>query len=131
MSSSNNLLLTNTNYFQWKYHMEDLLRSKGLYWITLGKEKEPTDADKKVKWANRGDEARGLLRMSISPDLRFHLKEIYDPNEAWENLESVFGKHNINRAHQLSNQILTLSPNDFSCIEDYLSKFKTLGILCE
>jgi hypothetical protein len=26
---------------------------------------------------------------------------------------------------------MTLSPNDFSCIEDYLSKFKTLRILCE
>jgi hypothetical protein len=33
--------------------------------------------------------------MSISPDLRFHLKKIDDPDEAWENLESVFGKHNI------------------------------------
>jgi hypothetical protein len=28
--------------------MEDLLRSKGLYQITMGKEKEPTDADKKA-----------------------------------------------------------------------------------
>jgi hypothetical protein len=74
MDSSNNLFLTSTNYFQWKSHMEDLLRSKGLYQITLGKEKEPTDADKKVKWANRSDEARGLIEMSISPDLRFHLK---------------------------------------------------------
>jgi hypothetical protein len=54
--------------------MEDFLRSKGLYWITLGKEKEPIDADKKIKWANRSDEARGLIEMSICPDLRFHLK---------------------------------------------------------
>jgi hypothetical protein len=43
----------------------------------------------------------------------------------------VFGKHNIIRSHQLENQILTLSPNYFSCIEDYLSKFKRLIILCE
>jgi hypothetical protein len=54
--------------------MEDLLRSKGLYQITLRKEKAPTDDDKKVKWANRSDEARGLIRMSISHGLRFHLK---------------------------------------------------------
>ena len=74
MASTSNLLLTNTNYFQSKSHMEDLLRSKGLYQITLGKEKEAIDADKKVKWDNRSDEARGLFRMSISPDLRFHLK---------------------------------------------------------
>jgi hypothetical protein len=25
---------------------------------------------------------------------------------------------------------MTLSPNDFSCIEDYLSNFKTLILLC-
>jgi hypothetical protein len=54
--------------------MEDLLRSKGLYQITLGKEKEPTDDNKNVKWDNRSDEACGLIRMSIFPDLRFHLK---------------------------------------------------------
>jgi hypothetical protein len=33
--------------------------------------------------------------MSISHDLRFHLKEIDDPDEAWEKIESVFGKLNI------------------------------------
>jgi hypothetical protein len=69
--------------------------------------------------------------MSISHDLRFHLKEIDDPDEAWEKIEYVFGKLNIIRAQQLENQILTLNPSDFSSIGDYLSKFKTLIILCE
>jgi hypothetical protein len=131
MNSTSNLLLTSTNYFQWKSHMEYLLRSKGLYQITLGKVTTPTDADKKAKWDNRNDEARGLIRMSVSPNLRFHLQSIDKPKEAWEKIESVFGKHNIIRAQQLENQVLTLSPSDFSCIEDYLSKFKTLKTLCE
>jgi hypothetical protein len=74
--------------------MEDLLRSKDLYQITLGKEKSSTD-DKKVKWDNRSDKRHGLIRMSISPDLRFHLKEIDDPHEAREKIEFVFGKLNI------------------------------------
>jgi hypothetical protein len=43
----------------------------------------------------------------------------------------VFGKLNIIRAKQLENKVLTLSPSDFSCLGDYLSKFKTLRILCE
>jgi hypothetical protein len=111
--------------------MEDLLRSKGLYWITLGKEKTPTDDDKKSKWDNRNDEAHGLIEMSISPDLRYHLQGIDDPEEAWNTIEFVFGKLNIIRAQQLENQILTLSPSDFSCLGDYLSRFKTLRILCE
>jgi hypothetical protein len=95
MASSSNLLLTSTNYFQWKSHMEDLLRSKGLHQITLGKEIEPTDVDKKVKWANRNDEARGLIEMSISLDLRFHLQQIDKLDKTWEKIESMFGKHNI------------------------------------
>jgi hypothetical protein len=131
MHSSSNIFLTSTNYFQWKSHMEDLLRTKGLYRITLEKETKPTDVDNKVKWANRNDEACGLIRMSISPYLRFHLQQIDKPKDAWEKIESLFGKHNIIRAQQLENQVLTLSPSYFSCIEYYLSKFKTLRILCE
>jgi hypothetical protein len=56
--------------------MEDLLRSKGLYQITLGKETTPTDADKKVKWDNRNDKECGFIRMYVSPNLRFHLQSI-------------------------------------------------------
>jgi hypothetical protein len=43
----------------------------------------------------------------------------------------VFGKQNIIRTHHLENKIFTLSQIYFYCIEDYLSKFKTLRILCE
>jgi hypothetical protein len=111
--------------------MEDLLRSKGLYRITRGKELEPIDDEKKIKWANRNDKSHGLIGMSISHNLSFHLQEIDDFDEAWEKIEFVFGKHNIIRSHHIENQIMTLSRNDFSCIEDHLSKFKTLRILCE
>jgi hypothetical protein len=111
--------------------MEDLLRSKGLYRITLGKETTPTDDDNKSKWDNWNDEACGLIGMSISLDLRYHLQGIDDPEEAWNTIESMFGKINIIRAQQLENQILTLSPSDFYCLGDYLSKFKILKILCE
>jgi hypothetical protein len=73
MDSISNVFLTNNNYFQWKSHMEDLLRSKGLYQITLGKETKPTNDDNKAKWDNRNDETRGLIKISISHDLRYRL----------------------------------------------------------
>jgi hypothetical protein len=95
MASTSIVLLTSNNYFKWKSYMEDLLRSKGLYQITLGKEKTPTDADKKAKWDNRNDEAHGLIKISISPDLRYHFQDIDDPKEVWDTIESVFGKLNI------------------------------------
>lgn len=83
--------------------MKDLFRSKGLYHITLGKELEPIDDEKKIKSENENDKARGMIGMSISPDLRFHLQGIDDLDEAWEKLEFVFGNHNIIRAHQIKN----------------------------
>jgi hypothetical protein len=73
----------------------------------------------------------GQIKISISHDLRYHLQHIGDPKEVWDMIESVFGKLNIILAQQLENQILTLSPNDFYFLEDYLSRFKTLRILCE
>ena len=52
--------------------MEDVLQSRGLFKITSGKEIEPIDEDKKIKWKHRCDKARGLIGMSISTDLQFH-----------------------------------------------------------
>jgi hypothetical protein len=95
MAYPNDLFLTSTNYFSWKSHIEDVLRGKGLYQITLGKEPEPIDNEKNVKWANKKGEACGMIIMSISIDLRFHLQGIDDLDDVWKKLEVVFGKHNI------------------------------------
>jgi hypothetical protein len=92
----------------------------------LGKEKAPIDATKKSKWDNRNDEVCELIKMSISSDLQFHLQGIDDLDEASDKLEAIFGKHNEIQARHLENQLISLNPNEFSCIEYYLSKFKTI-----
>ena len=53
MENTNIVLLTSTEYFQWKSPMEDLLRSKGLYKITLGIETTPDEDEKKSKWEKK------------------------------------------------------------------------------
>ena len=78
--------LDNTNYFQWLSYIEDLIRSKGLYRIATGQEKKPKDEDKVAKWENRQDQECGLIGMSISLDLRFHIAELDTPNEAMEQI---------------------------------------------
>ena len=87
--------------------------------------------DKAAKWKNKQDQARGLIGMSIAQDLRFHILDIDTPNEALDKLNTVFGIQNEIRAHQLENEFLTLEPNNFSFVEDFLSKFKTLRDLLE
>ena len=41
------------------------------------------------------------------------------------------GKHNEIQGHQLENEFISLNPSDFSWIQYYLSKYKTLRLLCE
>ena len=53
MENTNIVLLTSNNYFQWKSHMEDLLRSKELYRITLGTKASVDEDEKQDKWENK------------------------------------------------------------------------------
>ena len=69
--------------------------------------------------------------MPISQDLRFHILDIDTPHEALDKLNTIFGIQNQIRAHRLENELHTLDPNNFSSIEDFLSKFKTLRLLLE
>ena len=68
------------NLFEWKAEMEIFLRGKGLYRVTMETEAEPNVAAEKIKWHNRRDEAYGLLCLSISTDLLFHLDGLTSPN---------------------------------------------------
>jgi len=122
------VILDSTNYFQWVSYMEELLRSKGLYRIVPGQESKPKDEDKQAKWENKQDQAVGLIGMSISLDLRFHIVELDTPNEAMKQLNKVFGTKNQIRAHQLENKFLTLDPNNFSSIKDFFSISRPLDL---
>lgn len=74
--------------------MEDLLKSKGLYRLTLGIEVVPVDVLKRAKWDKQNDSAHRLIGMLISNDLKFHLQGIETLDVAWMKLEIVLGEHN-------------------------------------
>ena len=81
MDQSQKIILTPFKLFEWKVEMEIILRVKGLYRVTMEIEVEPNVAAEKIKWHNRRDEAYGLLCVSISRDLLFHLDGLTSPNE--------------------------------------------------
>jgi hypothetical protein len=59
----------------------------------LRNEKTLIDIANKTEWYNKNDEASGLIRMSISSNLWFHLQGIEDLGETRDKLEAIFGKH--------------------------------------
>ena len=101
-----------------------LLRSRGLYRVTLALENEPNAVIEKAKRHNRLDEAYGLICLSISPDILFHLDVLTTPNQVWTQLESLFGVQDELRAHQLEIELFSPSPRNFDSLEVLFRKFK-------
>ena len=75
--------------------------------------------DENMKWFNICDEAYGLLCLSISLDLLFHIKVGISPNQIWTTLEGFFGKNNVLRGHHLEKGIIILSLGIFDTIQEF------------
>ena len=106
--------------------MDILLRDKFLYRVTLETKEEPNISTDKIKWHSGRDESYGLLCLSISRDLLFHIDGLTKPNEVWEKLVDIFGKIDEMRGHQVKNELISLSPSSFKSLQLYFSKFKAL-----
>ena len=117
MDQSKKIILTPFNLFEWTDEMEILLREKGLYRLTMAIEAEPNAAVEKIKWHNRRDEAYGILCLSISRDLLFHIDGLTSPNEVWEKPVEIFSKTNEMRGHQIDNELISLSPRSSESLQ--------------
>ncbi|KAH9291034.1 hypothetical protein KI387_044163 [Taxus chinensis] len=126
MEFSASAILTPYNYFYWKPKILLQLRSRGLYRIVMNTEVEPNPAIEKTKYFNRMDEAFGLLCLSISLELLFHVEACITPNQVWTALEGLFGKQDEMRGHILENELNSLDPRSFDNIQDFFTKFKAL-----
>ena len=80
----------------------------------------------KVKYFNRLDEAFGMMCLSASRDILFHVDSIGTPNEVWLNIASLFGNIDEMRGHQLENEFISLIPAHYETIQDFFTKFKAL-----
>ena len=92
-------LLTPFNFHSWKGDMEIQIHSRGLYWVTMDTEEEPTHVIDKSRFLNKKDEAFIFLCLSISRDLLFHLSRLKTPKEIWDKLETLYGKQDDLRVY--------------------------------
>jgi hypothetical protein len=125
LSHPTKFVLNPFNYFKWKTEISLLLQSKGIYRVTMGTEKEPTIAVEKIKYFNKLDEAIGLIFLSISIDLLFHVSGPTTPDVVWTTLEGLFGKQDAMRVHQLENELKSLSPIHFNKLKELFTNFKS------
>ena len=102
--------------------MQITLCNKGLYKMEIVREVEPQQNVEKSKFLNKRDEAFGFMCIHISKDLMFHLEGIKNPKEAWDNIESLFGKQDEIRGHLLENELIALKPSSFETIQQFFLK---------
>ena len=119
-------MLTPFNLFEWKAEMVIQLRSKGIFRVTMGTEVESNSAVEKAKYFKKLDEAYGFLCLSISRYFLVHLDSLTSLKEVWEKLESLFGKTDELRGHQLEDELISLSLAHYDTIQDFFTKFKSL-----
>ena len=86
--------------------MQVSLRKLDLFRMTMGREIEPHHPAKKNEFLNQLDEAFGFTCSHISQDLLFHLEGLRTPKEAWEKIESLFGKQDELRGNLLDSSLL-------------------------
>ena len=58
----------------------------------MGTKTEPNNVLEKAKYFNRIDEEFGMLCLSASRDLLFHVYSLGTLDEVWLKIESLFGK---------------------------------------
>ena len=111
--------------------MQVSLCKKGLFRMTMGREVEPQQYVDKNKFLNRLDEASSFMCTHISWDLLFHLDGLRTLKEAWDNLESLFGKQDELRGNILENELISLQPSSFESIQQVFRKYKSLELQCK
>ena len=87
---------------------------------------DPNARVENIMWHNRRYEAYGLLCLSISRYLFFHLDGLTSPNHVWEKFKNIFENKNEMGGHQLENELISLSQRNCEPLQVYLLNFKAL-----
>jgi len=90
---------------------------------------EPTHVIDKAIFFNKKDEAFIFLFLYISNDLLFHLLGLKTSKDIWDQISSLYGKHDDLRVNQLENKLMSLQQGNFEILNDFFTKFKHTVLL--
>ena len=107
------------------------LRNKAMFRMKMGREVVPQQYIEKSKFLNRLEETFDFICIHISKDILFHLEGLKSKKEAWDKIESLFGKQDELRGHITENGLIALQPSKFETIQHFFSKYKSLVLQCK
>ena len=88
MNSSVPLLTQSSDYYEWKVKMIIFLNRQDLYWVFDGFSREYFDIEN--DWLNAQDAAFEIMKLALSPSLRYLSRSSKDSEELWTRLDRTF-----------------------------------------
>ena len=116
MNSSIPLLTRSSDYFEWKVKMFVFLNRQDVYWVSEGFDRDYFESEN--DWLNACDAYFGIMKLSLSPGLRYLSRSIKDPQELWTRLDRTFGM--IDEDH---NSTLERTYSTISILDPKISAF--------
>lgn len=127
--------LNNTNYANWKFKVELLLRSKNLWKKVIEKERparilntagDLTNQREIDEWNVRDDEARGLIDLTIEEDQIALIRTNKTAKGTWDALKDYHEKNSLTNKVFLMRSICSLKLSEGGDAKSHINKMQDL-----
>ena len=84
MDSSVPLLTRSSDYYEWNVKIIIFLKRQDLLWVSNGLDRR---YESENDWLNAKDASFEIMKLALSPSLRYRSRSIKDPQELWKKLD--------------------------------------------
>lgn len=115
-------LLTTANYSLWEPAIKDYLQSKGMwYWMRADRPSQLSDPKGWRKWEEMRDQAIGVIRSQLSPELRSISLDSEDPQTILQAIKDRYGKSSFATRHNALQSFLLVKQESSESIATFIA----------
>lgn len=122
MDSKNGIeKLNSSNYFQWKFKMQMLLKKEDLWRIII--ENAPTAAASLRSWNKKDERAQAIIALSVEDSELVHIRDQETAIGTWNALKEAHELDTVTNRISLYKQIASLKMKEKDNIEKHINEF--------
>lgn len=114
--------LTTTNYFNWRFKMEMLLKREGLWKAIIENRPETNTAG----WDSTDQKAHATIALCIGDDQIHHIRDKANAKEAWIALKEFYERDSPGAKVRLLREVMAKRANDDTDMDEHISHINEL-----
>ena len=119
--------LTGTNYQDWKFAVQMVLRRAGCLSVANGTEERPTTRDKAAEWDKLSELALTIIGLTVNPDQYNHIRKSTTGPAAWTALRNVHEKNTRGARITLKREFYMAAHNPDHPVRKYTNRITDLA----